>query len=206
MRKRYKVSLSLILLVILGIIGIIVFCKTCSRDDDSQPRVVDSLDAFEYTLEDRDTALMKETYNELKDILDEKEIDMEEYAKSLTKLFIIDLFTMENKQTKYDVGGAEYIYPEAISNYKINVEDTLYKTMEMNNDGKRKQNLPVVKSVDIDEVKKGEYTIGENDKYNSYIINASWDYEKDLGYDKEATITCIEKDNRIYIVEYAVGE
>lgn len=205
MRKKYKFLLSLILIGIVTLLGIFVLGKIFSKDID-QPKVVDSMKSYNYTLEDRDTDLMKDTYSELKNILKEKEINMQDYAKTLTKLFIIDLFTMDNKRSKYDVGGAEYIYPDAVSNYKINVEDTLYKTMKTNSNGKRKQDLPVVKSVTIDDINENKYTIGAGDTYNSYVIKASWEYEKDYGYDKEATITCIEKEGKIYIVEYTVGE
>lgn len=206
MKKKYKFLLTLILLGILILLSIFLIGKVFHNKEDEQPKVVDSMKSYNYTLEDRDSELMKETYNELKTILNEKEIDMESYAKTLTKLFIIDLFTIDNKRSKYDVGGAEYIYPDSVSNYKLNVEDTLYKTVKTNANGKRNQDLPVVKSVTIDKLEKSKFTIEEKDTFNAYVINASWEYEKDYGYDKLATITCIEKDEKIFIVEYSVGE
>ena len=168
-------------------------------------KVVDSIDNFDYTLDDRDTELMKKTYNELKDILTASDIDYEKYAQALAKLFVIDLFTMDNKVNRYDVGSTEYVYPDSVENFKTNVEDTIYKTMENNSNGKRKQKLPEVSAIDESNVETSTFTIGE-DEYESYIVKLSWSYEKDLGYDKNATITLIPLNEKLYVVEYVTGE
>ena len=36
----------------------------------------------------------------------------------------------------------------------------------------------------------------------SYVVTLNWDYENDLGYDKNATITLVKKDKKLYVVEY----
>lgn len=206
MKKKYKLLLILIAIIIVILLSIFLIPKLFKKEEETPIKVVDSINEYGYTLEDRDTKLMKDTYNELKSILNEDEVDMESYAKSLSKLFIIDLFTINNKRNKYDVGGVEYIYTDSQENFKINVEDTLYKTVKTNSDGKRKQDLPIVKSVNVGEVKKDEFTIGEDDTYDSYVIEITWDYEKDYGYDKKANITSIEKDGKMFIVEYTTGD
>lgn len=205
-RRKTKFLLRLIIVVIL-LAGIaLVGYKMLSKTTEEAPKVVDSIDNFMYTLEDRDTALMKSTYNELKDILTKSDVDMEAYATNLAKLFIIDLFTIDNKRNKYDVGGSEYVYPDAAQNFKLNAEDTIYKLVKTNTDGKRKQELPIVKSVTIKDVKKDTFTIGEDKKYDCFILDVSWEYERDLGYDKKALVTVIIDGDKAYIVEYSVGE
>lgn len=206
MKKKYKRTLWIIaLLILLLIIAIIVFDVLKKEDGENNFKVIDSIDNFSYTLDDRDTKLMKDTYNELKRVLNNKDFAYEDYAKYLSQLFIIDLFTMNNKTNKYDVGGTEYIYPESIENFKINVEDTIYKTMENNSNGKRRQILPTVKSVNVSEVKNAEYTLKDN-TYESFIVNINWEYEEELGYDNKAEITLIKQDEKLYIVEYTTGE
>ena len=207
MKKKYKRILIIILIVVLlAIISFVIYkILLNNKTEEEVVNVVDSISEYGYNLDDRDTELMKSTYEELKNILNSDEIDYEKYADTLARLFVIDLFTMNNKINKYDVGGTEYVYPDAIENFKLNVEDTIYKHMENNSSGKRKQDLPEVSSIDVLSTETGEYTIGEN-SFDSYIVNLSWQYVSDLGYDNNALITLINLDNKLYVVEYEVGE
>ncbi len=206
MKKKYKILLTILIILIIIIVAAIIVFKVFQGSSTAEPvKVVDSIDNFDYTLDDRDTELMKKTYNELKDILTASDIDYEKYAQALAKLFVIDLFTMDNKVNRYDVGSTEYVYPDSVENFKTNVEDTIYKTMENNSNGKRKQKLPEVSAIDESNVETSTFTIGE-DEYESYIVKLSWSYEKDLGYDKNATITLIPLNEKLYVVEYVTGE
>ena len=206
MKKKYKMLLTILIILIIIIVAAIIVFKVFQGSSAAEPvKVVDSIDNFDYTLDDRDTELMKKTYNELKDILTASDIDYEKYAQALAKLFVIDLFTMDNKVNRYDVGSTEYVYPDSVENFKTNVEDTIYKTMENNSNGKRKQKLPEVSAIDESNVETSTFTIGE-DEYESYIVKLSWSYEKDLGYDKNATITLIPLNEKLYVVEYVTGE
>ena len=206
MKKKYKILLTILIILIIIIVAAIIVFKVFQGSSTAEPvKVVDSIDNFDYTLDDRDTELMKKTYNELKDILTASDIDYEKYAQALAKLFVIDLFTMDNKVNRYDVGSTEYVYPDSVENFKTNVEDTIYKTMENNSNGKRKQKLPEVSAIDESNVETSPFTIGE-DEYESYIVKLSWSYEKDLGYDKNATITLIPLNEKLYVVEYVTGE
>ena len=205
MKKKYKLGLILIaILIVLILVTTIIFLLNNNKKVE-KTKVVDSIDNFSYTLDDRDTKLMKDTYNELKDVLNKDQIDYELYAKTLAKLFVIDLFTMNNKINKYDVGSTEYIYPESVDNFKLNVEDTIYKSMEDNSDGKRKQDLPEVISVDVANIEEVEFEIKEEIE-NVYEVNLTWQYEKDLGYDDDATIKLLKVNDKLYVVEYTTGE
>ncbi len=204
MKKKGKKRVLIIIAIIIILLIILLVFKMFNKSDKSLVKVVDSIDNFGYTLDERDTKLMKDTYNELKKVLNEKEIDYEKYADLLSQLFVIDLFTISNKINKYDVGSTQYVYPDNIDNYKLNVEDTLYKHVE-NDDGKRKQDLPTVKNIITSEVTEGNFEMLEN-KMEAYIVNIKWDYTKDLGYDDTAKITLLKKDNKLYVVEYKSGD
>ncbi len=206
MKKKYKILLIVIIILIVLIVASIIVLNVFNNSSPAEPvKVVDSIDEFGYTLDDRDTELMKSTYNELKNVLTQDEINYEAYAEVLAKLFVIDLFTMDNKVNRYDVGSTEYVYPDSVDNFKTNVEDTIYKTMENNSDGKRRQNLPEVSSIDDISVETSTFEIGET-TYDSYVVSLNWSYETNLGYDEFATITLIELDNKLYVVEYVTGE
>ena len=200
MKKKYKLMIAIIVVIFIVIAAILLFSFVNNKDEKETVKVVDNISNFGYTLDDRDTDLMKNNYNELKD-----EIDYESYAQTLAKLFVIDLFTMNNKINRYDVGSTEYVYPESLDNFKTNVEDTIYKTIENNSDGKRKQDLPEVSSIELVSSDTNEYVIGE-EAYDSFVISLNWNYEYDLGYDKQATITLIQLEKKLYVVEYVTGE
>ena len=200
MKKKYKYPLLILILVIIIIIGLIVF-KMFFTKSEVKNNVKDSIVDFSYTLDERDTTLMKDTYKELKRVLKEKDINYEEYASILARLFVIDLFTMDNKINKYDVACLEYVYPDNVDNFKTNVEDTIYKTIEDNTYGKRTEKLSVVSSVNVTDVSTNTFKINE-EEVPSYVVTLNWDYENDLGYDKNATITLVKKDKKLYVVEY----
>ena len=196
MKKKYKYPLLLLILVIIVIVGLILFKLFFAKDEvKNNVKVIDSIVDFSYTLDERDTKLMKDNYQELKNILKEREIDYKEYAKVLAKLFVIDLFTMDNKINKYDVACLEYVYPDNLENFKTNVEDTIYKLMEDNTYGKRTEKLSIVNNVEIT----------NEEEVPSYVVTLNWTYDKDLGYDKNAKITMIRKDKKLYVVEYKAG-
>ncbi len=206
MKKKKKIILIVIIVLIVVAISAFVIYKILNKNTTNDTiNVVDSIEKFGYTLDERDTELMKNTYNELKTVLQADEIDYDEYARLLAELFVIDLFTMDNKINRYDVGSTEYVYPANVDNFKSNVEDTIYKTMENNSNGKRNQDLPEVSSIDNSEVTTSTFTIGE-DEYDSYVVELSWSYVTDMGYDDNATITLIELDEILYVVEYVAGE
>ena len=146
--------------------------------------------------------LMKENFKELKDILANDNINYEDYAKTLAKLFIIDLYTIDNKKSMYDVGSLEYVYDK--ENFKTRCQNTLYKGL--NDKSIRKNNeYPIVESINIDSFENGEFTYNDN-KYESYEITLSWDYKKDLGYDKKGKVTIIKIEDKLYVVSYEGGE
>lgn len=205
MKRKYKVVLIIIIVIIIVVASVVAFVLLNKNTPAEPVKVVDSIDNFDYTLDDRDTELMKNTYNELKSVLSSEEIDYERYAQLLAELFVIDLFTMDNKVNRYDVGSTEYVYPSSMDNFKTNVEDTIYKTMENNSNGKRRQELPEVSKIDSSDVEISTFTMGEED-IDSYVVKLTWSYEKNLGYDADATLTLIESDEKLYVVEYVTGE
>ena len=69
-KKKMKYKISLLILAILIIVVIILIgTKLFKKEDDAPVKVVDSIDNFGYTLDERDTKLMKDTYKELKEVL-----------------------------------------------------------------------------------------------------------------------------------------
>ena len=205
-RIYYFVSIALLLIVLL-IIGVKVYFDFFRNDDKSVEtrEKLDSLELYGYTLDDEDTELYKSYFNELKEVLNEDDINNKKYASLLVQLFVVDVYNLNNKLTSTDIGGLEFIHTDLVENFKINLGDTMYNTIESNLYGDRTQSLPVVSEVTINSVE--EYNYNYNDQeYDGYLVSASWEYESDLGYENCASFILIEDNNKLNIVEKLDGE
>ena len=205
-RTYYFASIVLLIVVIL-VIGIKIYFDFLKNDENPvQTREnLDTLEFYGYTLDDEDTELYKTYFNELKEVLNEEEIDKEEYASLLVQLFVVDVYNLDNKLTSTDIGGLEFIHTDMVENFKINLGDTMYNTIESNLYGDRSQVLPVVSNVVINSVEK--YNYDYNDKsYSGYLVNALWEYKEDLGYENHARFVLIDDNNKLNIVEKIDGE
>ena len=85
-------------------------------------------------------------------------------------------------------------------NFKENMGNTIYKYVEINDDGKRTQKLPIVKDVTVSDVLETSYKYNNKD-YPAYVVSANWEYEEDLGYQNSMKITLIKDKNILYIVK-----
>jgi hypothetical protein len=208
MKKKYKITLMILAtFIIVTILGFLLFQFVLKPKKEEKPpitntaTVTNKIEGYDYTLDDRDTQLFENLFKELKENLENSEINEEEYAKTLAKLFIIDLFTIDNKTSKYDIGGLEYLHQDAKESFRSIILDTIYKTVEDNSDKGRKQELPVVKTIEILNINKTTYQ-KENSKEEAYEIELSWTYEQNLGYDTKAKITMIKEEHKLSIVAY----
>lgn len=198
---KKKVILFLCILIFVYAAGGTIYYIATREKKDDKPIVTnkDTIKGYDYTLKSNATKLYEDEFKALKANL-EGDINYDEYAVSVAKLFVIDLYTINNKINKYDTGGASFVYPDGRDNYKLNVQDTIYKYVEDNTNGKRTQNLPEDSSVIVKDSKKDTYKIGDN-SFEAYKINLEWSYVQDLGYDKTGEIILIKKDKNIYVVE-----
>lgn len=200
--KNKKLLLVICSIIFIYCIGGIIYCNIKKNINTNKSKVDNGIQikGFEYILYESHPKLYKEEFKVLKNNLESDEIDYVEYAKSISKMFIIDLYNLENKKNMYDVGGVVFVYPDARENYKLNVTNTLYKYMKDNSVGKRDQELPEVKTVEIINYEDNKYTIGDNE-FDGYKININIEYINDLGYDKAAEVLLIKQDKYLYIVE-----
>ena len=203
MKMKHKKKIVVVILILLIVVGGLLawhFFTNKSKEEARKIKKVDNIDGYNYILEDRDNKVYIDEYKVLKKNLESNKIDYDEYAKSISKMFIIDLYTISNKVNKYDVGGTEFVHPDALENYELNVKDTIYKYVDDNSYGDRKQDLPEVISVKIVSFEKSTYTI-DKEEIPSYEVSLNWTYKKDLEYDKDAKLVIVKKDTNLYIVE-----
>lgn len=203
--KGKKILIALLIIILIAGAGFGVYKIFFDKDGKKsvvEVKVLDSLDDYGYTLSDKDTELFKGEYNVLKDLLNEKEIDDEKYATQVAKLFVIDLYTINTKVNKLDIGGSEYYYLDKVTMFEKKVMDTLYYHLEDNTYGDREQELPEVKKIEVLSIEETEYKIGEKEK-DAYLVQVEWEYVEDMGYDTEASIVLCKEDGvRISVVDF----
>lgn len=199
----YFVMISLILVVII-IIGVKFTLEFLVKDDKNvvTKKELDSLELYGYTLDDYDSDLYKEYFNDLKGTLNSKEVNYEDYAKEIVKLFVSDFYTLDNKLTSSDIGGVEFIPSDMVENFKMHAGDTMYNHVKTNIYGDRVQKLPIVKSVEVTNIENITYTYKDKE-YSAYRVSSRWEYQEDLGYKNNEIFTLIKDNNKLYIV---VGE
>ena len=199
----YFVMISLILVVII-VIGVKFTLEFLVKNEKNvvTKKELDSLELYGYTLDDYDSDLYKEYFNDLKNTLNSKEVNYEDYAKEIVKLFVSDFYTLDNKLTSSDIGGVEFIPSDMVENFKIHAGDTMYNHVKTNIYGDRVQKLPIVKSVEVTNIENITYTYKDKE-YSAYKVSARWEYQEDLGYKNNEIFTLIKDNNKLYIV---VGE
>ena len=207
MKKSVKIVLIVIVLLILvgcGVVGYYFFFKKEPAPETpiKEIEITNTIDQFGYTLEDRDTDLFVEKFNELKELLNQEEYDVKEYISLISQLFVIDLFTIDNKMSRYDVGGLEYVYSGAVSSFQTVAENSIYKTVENNLDDSRTQQLPEVSSVTISVLDETTFTMPDESVVNGYRVKLSWTYQENLGYDTNGSIILIPDGEKYGVVYF----
>ena len=198
---KKKILLFILVIVFVYAIGGVVYLKMIKKEPEVvKVESLDTIKGYDYVLKSNDTKYYKGLFNELKKLLESKDVNDEEYAKLISKMFITDLYTLDNKLNKYEVGGAMFVHPDYVQNYKLNVQDTLYKYMEDNSTKSRKQALPEVTEVNITNTEKTNYKINDN-SLPGYKITLDWTYKTDLGYDSKGEVTLVKVDNTYYVVQ-----
>lgn len=197
--KIQKIILILILIII-AIMGIYAVVTIVLPNRNKGNIVSEETIKYNYKLYKRDGDLYRDIFHNLKDTLEGNSIDYKEYAEYITELFVIDFYTLNNKISKDDVGGLQYIYGEMKDNFILNATDTIYKYVENNFNNNRNQDLPAVNKVELNSITTSKYKIGEVE-YESYVVDLKWEYGSDLGYEESGIFTLIKDNDKLYIVE-----
>lgn len=190
-------------IIILGLLifGVIKLMSPKEKKQEQPVKVVDTLENYGYTLDDNETSYYNELFTQLKEELNKKEVDEEVYAKLISQLFVADFFNLDNKVTKNDIGGIQFVYKDYQDDFKKYATTGMYHHVENNLYGDRKQELPVVTNVEVTNVNKSSFKYFNNTDSSAYVIDVLITYEKDLGYQTSATLTLVHVENRLEVVK-----
>lgn len=186
-----------LLLFIASIIlcGLYLYKAFIKDKDNNEPAVLEKINNFDYTLENDKPEYYKDLFSELKDCLNKSDIDYEIYSKVVAKMFVYDLFNINNKSSSSDIGGLNFVYSDFKNDYIEIVKTSLYNNVKSNIYNDRNQDLPIVNDVKIDEFKETVFSYKGNDFSLAYLINLSIIYEKDLGYPQKCELIIAKNEN-----------
>lgn len=196
-KRLFRIIFITAVVIILVGVGILCYKRFFDKGKEVvKPEIVDKLDDYGYSLEKDATKLDKEMFAELKKTLNVEEVDEEKYASLVAKMLVADFYNLDNKVSKNDIGGVQFIKEDYRNNFIFEASETVYKYIELNVYNDRTQELPVVSSVDIKSINTTTYKYKDITDSKAYKAVVTVSYEKDLGYPKEVTVVMIHnKDN-----------
>lgn len=198
--KLIIIGVALLLVIALAVVLVINFWPQETKVQEA--KVLKSIDEYGYQLKDNKTDKYKDLFKDLEEILRADEVDDEAYAKKIAEMFVYDFFSLEDKAAKTDVGGVDFVHPDAVANFLTNAEDTYYKYVESNIYGERKQSLPAVDTITVESIEETEFAYN-SEMHPGYEVKLSWTYTSDefSDYQKNATVVLIKSDIKYYVVE-----
>ena len=212
--KHSKIRIFNSIITILLIAGIvflvvIVLQNFVKKDNGkTEEKVVDEITTFNYTVGENDTKLFKDTFNDLKKVLKEKEVDNEKYAEIMSKLFVIDFFSLNNKTSKNDIGGVQFVYSGYKTDFVEYARNCIYKQVSNNLDRKKDQKLPLVDSVEVSSITKVSPSsifkreeLASDTEEDAYEVNISWTYKNDDDFQTSSTLTIVKDGSNLSVAK-----
>lgn len=203
LKKKVKRFLIILLIVIVAAVGGFVFYEmtNTSKVTIKKATVLNEIKEYGYTLKSNKSKAYKKEFANLATILNSDSVDEEAYLKSITKLFILDFYTLSDKVANTDVGGVDFIHTDAKTNFLEKAEDTIYKYVENNMYGGRRQSLPTVQDVTVEDIQNVSFTLNKETDTNAYQVTVSWTYTEENDYQNKATLTFAHEGKKLSLVE-----
>ena len=191
----------LFIITVLLLIGIIVMVTGNFNFGGNNIKTISTINGYDYELTELDSKTFTNKFNELKRVLENKPIEEEKYQTLIAEMFTIDLFTLDTKVNKYDVGGVEYFHKEKQKMFKTKVIAEFYDGIKDSSTNNRDQELPEVTSTEVLSNNESLFKIGTTE-LQSYEIIIKLTYKKDLGYDTYAKVILVKNNNKYEVVEF----
>lgn len=201
MKRRIKVWPVILLAVFIVLIICLfnIFGSLKSKKKIST-KVIDKIEKYNYELNANESNYYKNLFKDLKKELAKEKINEEKYASILSQIFITDFFSLSSSINKNDVGGKNFVYSKYKDTFIKKAKDTIYLYVENNMYETRKQNLPTVKKVIIENIKNDYYEGEKTSDKNAYYVECKIKYEKDLGYQEKVNLIIVHSNNKLEIV------
>ncbi len=198
-KKKVSTFIFMLIIIIAAIIGAIFYIDNNEKEKPIKIKSVDKIEGYDYTLSSNATKYYKSLFKELKEVLEDDEVDEAKYADLVAKLFVADFYNLDNKINKNDIGGVQFVYKDFRDDFKKIAADSIYKNVLDNTYGDRKEALPVVTNVSTEKKDNSVFKYGENSDEKAYNVGFEITYKEDDGYQKEGNIILIHNDKKLEI-------
>lgn len=190
-KKVLVLILVLFLLILVASLVFVGYQKFVKKNTVGEVEIVDKIEEYGYYLEDDQPELYKDMYEQLRETLNQEQISEKDYASLVAQMIVLDFYHLDNKISKNDIGGTQFVLAKYRDNFILEASETVYKYIEHNVYQNRKQELPKVKNVEVKNVKTNRYSYDKMTDEKAYIVTVNVEYEKDLGYPKEVVVKMI---------------
>lgn len=203
LKKKFKIFLLILFLILLGVVGYQLYKKYMKTPVDEEVKIIHQIEKYGYSLKENKPKEYKDLYKELEEILNAEEVDEEKYVTKITEMFIYDFYSLNDKTAKTDIGGVDFVYSEILENFLQNAQNTYYKYIENNIYENRRQSLPVVSNIEVENVKQEAFAYGDKTDEKAYTVEVNWSYTDSQfsEYQKEATLIFIHDGIKLSLVE-----
>lgn len=207
--RKSKRNVLIIVGFVLLLIIIFVIYNVCTQhvslnNSGSDKTVKEQFESknYNYYLVSNATLYEEKLFYELKDVLSEENMNEEEYASVLAKIFVSNLFTLDNKNSSTDISSSQYVYTDYQSTYKEIIKDTIYAGIITNLDGKRTQDLPIVSNVEVESISRESFSYNGNViDSEAYHIILNIEYEKDLDYPTSYRVLLVHNNDILQVAK-----
>lgn len=190
--KKINNIITIVIIILILILFFLVFgILNELKKEVNETVTLEIIENYNYKLTDSDTNYYKSVFKELKNVLKD-EIDKEAYVSIISKLFVIDFYSLKSAINKNDVGGVQFIKEEYQEKFIKIAKDSIYSNIENNIYGDRTQKLPDVIKVEIAEI---------NEIDDIYLVVLNITYEEDLGYAEKVKLTLENNENKYEIIK-----
>lgn len=185
------VSIILIILMVLIYINIKPYLNRGKAKQN-----INSIKNYPYLVYKSDTKLFKTKYKELKKTLEASSIDDKEYARLIGELFVIDFYTLDNKEGRFDVGGLQFVHKDIRDNFKQKAEDTIYKFLTT----EKNKKINTVKDVLTESITKEKINFKGSTDFNGYKMIISIKNSDDT-YQNKVKLELVHDGNFIEVIK-----
>ncbi len=202
LKKKVKRLILFVIILLMIFIAFLLYQMFGQKQSSAKEVVIiNEIKEYGYTLQDDDSKEYKEMFKELKKILGKDKVDEEAYVQQISKMFIKDFYTLNNKDAKTDIGGKMFVHSSAVENFSLKAENTIYKYVENNLYGTRVQKLPEVDEITIENIENVPYDYQDSIDEEAYQVDVSWTYVEDLGYQEKATLIFVHEDKKLSLIK-----
>ena len=205
-RKLSKKKIFKFLLMLIVIIAIIVGAVSLFLNDGKSTKKVvkveDEIEKYGYKMDDNETKYYKELFKKLKTTLESDEVDEDEYATLVSQLFIADFLNLDNKTSRNDVGGVQFVYTDFQNDFIKLAKEGIYNGIVNESSRTKDQNkLPVVTNVEVVNLEHISHDYLDTTDDDAIKVDLNITYETDLDYQKTTSLILVHNDIKLEIVE-----